>query len=398
MPAEHLLATAAGGRAVHLETQIERYAKPFRKRLRKLAKTSSRLGDLMSSFPAASFALVSNYGPVAGRGEAVKLVKDGASLNRVADALGLPRWTRRLPPETFVDQIPAGIAAMDAEFARRVIPSVPERADAAAGWLAWTSAGHKAGGTAFAEWLAKQAVFEAAVDANVDLTALPVSVLGAYAWASERDSVFRRKLLIDWTWNKHRPFRMAAGQAASWIRRVVTERCMPARTRGGSWHKAQRVRGFNVVPLLNAEALQDEGQRMNHCVGTYADSVAAGRCLVYAIRRGSQGVATFEVVPSKHDYGAAEIVQIQGPGNSTPQTKAVSAAQEWLARQGQCPLTLESPRTLSMAMQRDKWDAFWTPYWTCVGEQPGLGSTPSSEEVRALFHDLTVLERLTKRC
>ena len=78
-----------GARPCALETQIKRYHRSYRRRLRKLVRHSSRLGDLAYTFPAAAFALVSGRATPDRRGEAVRMVIDGRSLKDVAAILDL---------------------------------------------------------------------------------------------------------------------------------------------------------------------------------------------------------------------------------------------------------------------------------------------------------------------
>jgi hypothetical protein len=68
-----------------LESQIRRFPRGFRRRLRKLLRGSSLLGDLLYTFPGLAFVLAAGGRPHEARGQAVKLVKDGQSWP------GLPR-------------------------------------------------------------------------------------------------------------------------------------------------------------------------------------------------------------------------------------------------------------------------------------------------------------------
>ena len=140
-----------------IEKQIKRYAKGYQRRLRKLVKTSSRLGDLLYSFPAAAFAVVSGYGDHNRRGEAVVLVKDGADLRSVAVVLGLPTWTRRLPPEAFTE--PLGNLPDNEAFNRKIVNFIPKEPAATAMWLNWLQAARAGCHEDFALWLAAQKIY-----------------------------------------------------------------------------------------------------------------------------------------------------------------------------------------------------------------------------------------------
>jgi hypothetical protein len=77
---------------------------------------------------------------------------------------------------------------------------------------------------------------------------------------------------------------------------------------------------WSVVELLDSSALLDEGRAMHHCVYSYTDSCAAGRCSIWSLRRydntGSWRLVTIEV-----SHGT--IVQARGVNQRSP------TVQEW---------------------------------------------------------------------
>src|SRR5262249_31405214 len=145
--------------ARELESQIRRFPRSFRRRLRKLVRGSSRLGDLLYSFPGLAFVLAAGGRPHVARGRAVELVKEGQSLSKVASALDLPLWMRRLPPEAFSE--PFGMVPGNEAFGRRIVNEIPDKPDITAMWLRWVLFGAEACGEGFALWLAKQRIYQA---------------------------------------------------------------------------------------------------------------------------------------------------------------------------------------------------------------------------------------------
>ena len=141
-----------GARPCALQTQIKSYHRSYRRRLRKLVRHSSRLGDLAYTVPAAAFALESGRVTPDRRGEAVRMVIDGRSLKDVAAILDLAAWTRRLPPEAF--RRPLGALPEGVRFARKVGGRVPADPRAVAPWLAAIEAGYDVADENFALWLA----------------------------------------------------------------------------------------------------------------------------------------------------------------------------------------------------------------------------------------------------
>ena len=68
--------------------------------------------------------------------------------------------------------------------------------------------------------------------------------------------------------------------------------------------------GSNAVRLSSPAALIREGQMMGHCVGTYANKVASGRCEIYSLRdKCNRPHATLEVIQGR-------VVQVRGKTNS----------------------------------------------------------------------------------
>jgi hypothetical protein len=67
--------------------------------------------------------------------------------------------------------------------------------------------------------------------------------------------------------------------------------------------------GFRWVKVISRAALNREGKEMGHCVGSYAEKVAADQCTIYSLRDGkNEPHATVEVVRN-------EVVQIKGKQN-----------------------------------------------------------------------------------
>ena len=98
--------------------------------------------------------------------------------------------------------------------------------------------------------------------------------------------------------------------------------------RSRRWHAAQRRdmmaatappservydRGnYGIFKLTTKEALEHEGNFMQHCVGRYWKNVHDGVCEIYSVRNlEGKSVATIEVRPP----GAGQVIQIKGPAN-----------------------------------------------------------------------------------
>ena len=106
---------------------------------------------------------------------------------------------------------------------------------------------------------------------------------------------------------------------------------------------------------------------MNHCVGTYADKVARGECLIYSIRKGAKSVGTVEVLPHWSIDGKPHIAQLRGPRNEDVGDVIRSVVNRWLSRQGPYPL-VGSHWLSRLPSNDDRWASFWSPYRNAKGD------------------------------
>lgn len=387
---------AAGAGAV--ASAIARYDKSVRRRLRKLAKSVRRFGDLIHSFPAAAFAVATHHGPSDRRRDAVQLIKDGAPLKQIAAALGLPGWLRALPPEAFAGKLPeAAMRQDDAAFGRKIANVAPRSPERAAMWLAWVLEARAACDDAFAIWLAGAECFteprrltEDAVDAPPETLA----PLAAFAWMSRYGDGPGRAQLAANRWRRSAPFSLGVYGACDWVDRLITLECAGVALNKAStaWRRREVVDGFEIAPLTTAEQLRREGQVMNHCVASYAEDVARGRCLIYAIRRKGEPVATMEVVSTGSPGGRGRIIQLMGKSNRAPSSAATAAALRWLRDKRNCPC---APRHGGgFDLDQARWEKIWAPYWEARGRRGALRPDAGPETQWRLRRDLSRLTAL----
>ncbi|MFM1815759.1 MAG: hypothetical protein RLZ98_2454 [Pseudomonadota bacterium] len=370
-----------------LETQLKRYQRSFRRRLRKFAKTSVAVGDLVYTFPALAIVIATGQGAQERRNEAIVLAAEGRSLRQVAAAVGLPMWLRKLPPEAFgecVPQVPASEL-----FAHRIVNAVPAEDDAARMWLAWVVSAWRLAGEEFAMWIAGQRIYSArGLDAHC------VWPLAAYAWFSGHDGATARGF-IRRPWKARMSFAHAVEETRGFVLRLMLEECRDDSGVEGRWHSVQRASGYRIVPLRTPADLEQEGDRMNNCVASYVQQVAKGECLIYGIRRGNRHVATLEIRAHLGEGGRPVITQLEGPGNGPAADDVWRAVQKWLSRQGRFPVV--SPRQLAgVAVNAERWVALWEPYWKAVGQQAAHRQVPVASQLAHLNHSLEHLVALAK--
>lgn len=362
-----------------LAAALGRYHPALRRRVRSFAATGRRCADLAISFPAAAALIVTaERGPEA-TGLAVCRVKVGAPLPSVAEALELPFWTRKLPPEAFGPE-PIGRVEGDAEFARGVGNALPKEPAQAAMWLAWVLEALRLGGEEFALWLAAQPVYE-----GPPLPIEAIEPLAAFRFASAQPGARKDPLLVK-LWGPRRPFATAAFQAATWLDRVLNLRCAVSDAHLG-WDEPSRMSGFRFEPLKSAEQLIAEGEAMGNCLGAYVGAVGRGDCLIYAVRRGKASVANLEIRPRGRP-GEFYVAQLEGPRNTVAPSRVQRTVQRWAAQLGPCPLN-KGGLLRRGRLDAKKWRAEWAPF---VAAHPAVGPLWREAEPEAAVVMLT--ERL----
>jgi len=374
----------AAARARTLETQIKRFAKGQQRRLRKLVKASSRLGDILYSFPAAAFAIVAGHGDHNRRGDAVRLIKDGADLRTVAGVLELPTWLRRLPPEAFEDVID-GLPTSEA-FARKVVNCIPQDDTATAMWLRWVRVGNQVCHEDFALWLARQRFYRADSDFGT-----PVLPLATYAWFSGRDADDRARRMVPKPWHKQIGFPAAIENMCGWFDRVILDLTRGDKDRGpGRYRKRRRRHGYDLVALTLPSDLIEEGNAMNHCAGTYVSEVAAGNCVIYSVRQAGRRVATLELRWVYGHHRKPIVNQLLGHSNQPvgPEVKAAVAA--WLREQE--PASFGNPHVIgSLPIDETRWRALWASYIAAKGARAPVTERPSQQFVFRLSRNVNEL-------
>ncbi len=368
--------------ACELETQLRRFPRGYRRRLRKLARGSSRLGELMYTFPALAFVLAAGGQTSAARAKAIRLAKEGRPLPEVADAFELPLWMRRLPPEAFTGAF-ANVPVSE-EFGRRIVNHVPAKPGLTAMWLHWVLFGAQACGESFALWLARQTIYQ-----EDDAGKIPLLPLAAYAWFSEAEAGIARGL-IGKPWHGNMRLGAAVEVCRDWLARVIFDCCHDSGFKSGNWFKTQNACGYRFVPLLTPDDLKEEGERMRNCVATYIQKAASGACLIYSIQHGGQRVATMEVAPRR--LGPA-IVQLRAASNAAAHNDVWNAANLWLSRQGGYP-PVGRDWIAQVPLKPSRWEAVWQPY---VQAHPALGASlaePSMLTLVSLRRDMNALARL----
>ncbi|MEO1205359.1 MAG: PcfJ domain-containing protein [Pseudomonadota bacterium] len=372
-----------------IELELVRFPKPYRRRLRRLVTGSPALCDVLRSFPAAAFALVSGYGSVEQRGQAVAMIKSGAALKDVAGVLALPVWTRKLPPEAFT--VPLVDLPHNADFGRRLINQLPNAQGHTDLWLRAVLDALRVGDERFALWVGAQ---KKLVQSTCPARFEAIWLLAAFAFASQNVEAGGHAGIAK-RWSKGMTLRTAQSAASEWAVRLIRQaERQPVKRGPGRYSMRNRQAGFAIVVLQTAEELDEEGRLMDHCVGTYGRDVALGYCMIFGIRQDGQRIATMEVQPSRKPDGLPQIAQLQGPGNSRVSTEIWERARMWLLQHASNPVAGSDVDPAQVMTDDAKWRALWAPHVAAVPAAFPNGQLPRPHDIR---HAAMLLQHMSAR-
>ena len=129
-----------------------------------------------------------------------------------------------------------------------------------------------------------------------------------------------------------RSFTGLTQRSSQWRQNVqhqTAERLMgQAKRKNPAWDSlldAATVGEYTIIPLTSELDLLREGHHMRHCAATYGEKCLAGNSRLFSIRKGSQRVATIEIVLLENTWRTS---QVQGRMNADPAEKTLWAAGE----------------------------------------------------------------------
>ncbi len=368
-----------------IEQQIGRFERSARRRLRRLASISPRLGDLIISFPAAAYVIATNSVDPDAAGEAVRRVKEGCSLQEVAKPLGIPMWLKRVPPEAFSGN-PS--AFPDGEkFARSIAGRIPKNPEDACHWLSWVCFASQAADEEFALWIASE---KPPFTQQLPSGRVPLRPLAVFAWYSRHSRSLAHELM-EKPWQPSMRFSTAMSAMQGWLDRVAGL-FKPQRPRRGPGRYSRRPSGgLRMVPLRTGPQLREEGRIMNHCVGDYVQQVATGECLIFSVRDGVDHIATMEIRHHAHRNGYS-INQLQGPSNRRPSEAVRIFARNWVDQFSVDPTLAMQTNSEEFTLKPAQWQELWQPYTAAKG---GAGFELKPANLEALLAEADALRLAT---
>lgn len=370
------------------KTRRQRRLQAFRPSCRRyiagLTACSIAIEDLADSFPAMLFALATGYATQADREACLDIVERGGSLKDASNALGLPLWTRRLPPEALVQSLPP--LPGDTEFASTMVSRMPENGRECAVWLDRMTLALALSGRDLALWVAREPRLLPPLTGEEDL-----SWLMAWAWASTAPATPGYDLLRG-AWSPSIGWKRARDEIAIWRKRVDLVGALAGEPRD-PWFQDAHVQGLDIVHLDTVEAFIAESQAMENCLDQYAAHLSYGRIRVFSVRRDGRPIADVELTLRSDETTMPCISQIRGPRNRRAPPPVWQAVHAWLGAQ---PFRTLAVVATPAAASRDAYRAFWRPYLAHleeVGIAHRLGSPMAIREARRRQREETMLER-----
>ncbi len=332
------------------QRRLDSFHPSYRRFVRDLSNCASEIEDLAESFPALLFALSTGYGSSARRDRSFALICRGASLRQAADALGLPWWLRKLPPQAFVEPLPSLPTGED--YGLRISSLIPRAPEAAAHWLKRVSHAQLAAGSEYALWLARQPELASWSDDLFEL-------LAAWAWYSQRPGLLGHRLLRR-PWGAEMSFKRAREEVGAWRQRLRLSEYLGTGIER-PWLADGVVSGFSFVALRTIEDFIDESAALDNCLDQYADQLSAGQSAIFSIRKGPRRVACVEIGLHGEEATMPTIVQLRGARNRRAAPEVWQATFAWLGGQRLEPLSPErhAPKPMKRVAARR---LLWEPY------------------------------------
>jgi hypothetical protein len=339
-----------------------RFRPADRPALTAFAAQSTRFAQLLHVFPAAALVLARREAPFEFHARALSLVREGAALARVADALGLPMWLKRVPPEGLHGPLKGLIGlGRDAVFGRMIANAMPLSLAAGSTWLPVILEARRACHDRFAAWFARETLHEP--DARQAEGAV---VLTAWAFYSCRPGSWGHRL-IERSWTPHATLLSAASDARAWIERAILDAQARRHARLPRWSPVKRMWGFDFVPLETRDQIADEARVMRHCVLNHAGYVARGESRLFSVRLAGARVATIEVEASASPRAEPLVVQRSARFNTPPAPNVLWAVEDWTASRA-TRSAFSLPVEEWTRPDHETWRALWTPWRDHAGD------------------------------
>ena len=338
--------------------RLEGFAPDYRRFVQELASFCQHAEDLADTFPALLFALATGYGTPAGREAAFAHVAAGDPLRQAADAIGLPWWLRRLPPQAFTR--PLGPVPSAPEFSIRVVPLIPSQPAAAGPWFERVLYAYQAGHAEFALWVGRQ--LRGPKPLPSDRAFLEMT---AWGWHAQHEETPGYRLLRR-SWEPTLSVRRAGEEVGAWRQRIELALCIGEGI-VDTWLEEGSARGYDFIALRTANDFIAEAEAMDNCLDQYANRLEDGTVRVFSVRKQGRIVADLEIAAHEHEFGMPMITQLKSARNRRAPLEVWRAAYAWLGGQSIRPAA--SDLALAGASARGpRLMKLWRPYLEALSD------------------------------
>lgn len=365
----------AAGRSDLVERRLRRFQPRLQGKVRALAIRHSRIADLAVSFPALLFALAVPR-PGLDPARALACVIDGRPLAEAAAAADVPMWLRKLAPEALARPLPR--LPNSGPFRREIANHLPRSPKLAPAWLQVVAEIAKIADEPAAVWIAREFVRE--------LRRVPparLRLLGLWIWFSCQPATFGHEL-IERPWTADTGIGLALVAAGHWRTVVALHLNLGRQPIADMWLRADRVAGYDFLPLSSVAAIAEEAKTMRNCLHTYGYNLAHNRSRLWSVRQDGERVATLKLARHRGDP-LPTIVELKAAGNAEAPRELWWAARQWLHRHDLSQVEMGQLNWDTAALDRATWVSLWRPYWLAKRRIPEwLPIGPSREALGSL--------------
>jgi hypothetical protein len=93
----------------------------------------------------------------------------------------------------------------------------------------------------------------------------------------------------------------------------------------------ENKRTYRIVQLCSNEELNQEGRAMKHCVSSYVQSCASGRCSIWSLNI-EDAIGQIEKLVTI-ELRNKTVVQVRGKNNRAPEKKEIQIMQRWMTKE-----------------------------------------------------------------
>lgn len=346
--------------------QIQRFPAAYRTRIAWLIQRHPRLADTLYSFPMAVAMIAAGERSPADRGEAIWRIAHGRTLKHVAEALDVPPWTKRLPPEATQRFPPNALGYVETkDGAHAKIARHLPKADADV--TTWSDRFFRCaeiGSLDFALWAANKQLPMRAFGPGT------AWIVNAYMFFATLNDDCLAKTFIHRRWEPDFSAGRTCDLARDWCVNSLIELLALRRSVGRPLTQAYEIGPLTVTPLLSPASFYREAARMQNCLATYSRTFFRDRRLYFSLDHQRGEAATLELIPTRNgtDVAIGDLKGVRNKSVSKAMERSVFAA---LADPAQREMAFADVRG-DIALNERLWDDFWRPYRKRFGDLPDI--------------------------